>query len=82
MLAIQGEDGAETAALDCYLAVPDAGLRAEGLALVERLRASGLRCEWDLRGRSMKGMMRHAASLGARRTVILGPREHEAGSRP
>jgi histidyl-tRNA synthetase len=79
VLAIQDADGAETAALDCYLAVPDEGLRAEGLALVERLRASGLRCEWDLRGRSMKGMMRHAASLGARRAVILGPREHEAG---
>ena len=32
VLAIQDEDGAETAALDCYLAVPDEGLRAEGLA--------------------------------------------------
>ena len=59
--------------------LPDAALRLEGLALVERLRAAGLRCEWDLRGRSMKGMMRHAAGLGARRAVILGPREHEAG---
>ena len=79
VLAIQGEGGEEPAALDCYLAVPDAALRLEGLALVERLRAAGLRCEWDLRGRSMKGMMRHAAGLGARRAVILGPREHEAG---
>jgi histidyl-tRNA synthetase len=79
VLALEGATGDVAAALDCYLAVPDAGLRVEGLALVERLRAAGLRCEVDLRGRSMKGMMRHAASLGARRAVILGPREHEAG---
>jgi histidyl-tRNA synthetase len=78
VLAIQGEGGEEPPAIDCYLAVPDDGLRAEGLALLERLRAAGLRCESDLRGRSLKGMMRHAASLGARRAVILGPREHEA----
>ena len=81
VLAIQDEDGAETAALDCYLAVPDEGLRAEGLALVERLRASGLRCEWDLRGRSMKGMMRHAASLGARRRGDPGTARARGGGR-
>ncbi len=78
VLAIQGEAD-EGPPLDCYLAVPDAGLRVNALALLERLRAEGLRCEADLRGRSMKGMMRHAASLGARTAVILGPREHEAG---
>ena len=71
--------GGGAPSLDCYLAVPDPALRLEALALVERLRAAGLRCERDLRGRSMKGMMRHAASLGARSAVILGPREHEAG---
>ena len=79
VLAIQDERGEEAPSLDCYLAVPDPALRPEGLALLERLRAAGLRCETDLRGRSMKGMMRHAASLGARRAVIIGPREHEAG---
>ena len=48
--------------------------------MLERLRAAGLRCESDLRGdRSLKAMMRHAASLGARRAVIVGPREHEQG---
>ena len=79
VLAIGGEGAAGGPPLDCYLAVPDAALREEALALLERLRAAGVRCDWDLRGRSMKGMMRHAASLGARRAVILGPREHEAG---
>ena len=66
-------------ALDCYLAVPDAGLRLEMLTLLERLRAAGLRCESDLRGRSLKAMMRHASALGARYAVIVGPRDHEEG---
>ena len=28
----------------------------------------------------MKAMMKHAASLGARRVVIIGPREYEEGT--
>jgi histidyl-tRNA synthetase len=64
---------------DVYLAVPDAGLRVAMLPLLEELRAAGLRAESNLGGRSMKSMMRHAASLGARRVVIVGPREHEEG---
>ena len=36
----------------------------------------GLRCESELRGRSLKAMMRHASSLGARYAVIVGAREH------
>jgi histidyl-tRNA synthetase len=74
-----GEPGADGAVLDCYLAVPDAALRLEMLTLLERLRAAGLRCESDLRGRSMKAMMRHASSLGARYAVIVGPRDYEEG---
>lgn len=79
MAAAEGaEDGA--AAIDCYLMVPDAALRPAMLPVIERLRAAGLRCESDLRGgRSLKAMMRHAASVGARRAVIVGPREHEQG---
>ena len=59
--------------------MPDAGLRAALVPLLEELRAAGLRAESNLGGRSMKSMMRHAASLGARRAVIVGPREHEEG---
>jgi len=47
--------------------------------MMARLRARGRSCESDRAGRSLKGMMRHAASVGARRTVILGPRERERG---
>jgi histidyl-tRNA synthetase len=78
-LAIAGDDAGEGAGLDCYVAIPEPALRLEALALVERLRAGGLRCEWDLRGRSLRSALRHAAGLGARRAVIVGPREHEAG---
>ncbi len=77
----EGEDqGDAPAELDCYLMVPDTALRPLMLPVIERLRAAGLRCESDLRGeRSLKAMMRHAASLGARRAVIVGPREHQRG---
>jgi histidyl-tRNA synthetase len=74
-----GEGAAGTAGPDVYLAVPDAGLRAALLPLLQELRAAGLRAESNLGGRSMKSMMRHAASLGARRVAIVGPREHEEG---
>ena len=47
--------------LDCYVAVLDDDLRVELMPLLERLRAAGLRCESDLRGRSLKAMMRHAS---------------------
>lgn len=78
-LALQGVGAAPDADLDVYLAVPDADLRREMLPVLARLRAAGLRCDSDLRGRGMKAMMKHAAALGARRVVIVGPREYEEG---
>lgn len=72
------DDGA-AGGIDCYVAIPDEALRAELLPFVTDLRRSGLRVETDLRGRSMKAMMRHAASLGARWVVIVGPQEHQEG---
>jgi histidyl-tRNA synthetase len=79
VLALGAAAEPRAAGPDVYLAVPDAALRAELLPLLEALRAAGLRAESNLGGRSMKSMMRHAASLGARRAVIVGPREHEEG---
>lgn len=64
---------------DCYLAVVDGDLRMRLLPLLAALRARGLRCESDLRGRGLKAMLRHADALGARRVVIIGPRDAEAG---
>ena len=76
-LEAQGADAAPR--IDCYLAVLDESLRLPMLPVLERLRAAGLRCESDLRGRSLKAMMKHAATLGARYAVIVGEREHAAG---
>jgi histidyl-tRNA synthetase len=79
VLALQADGEPEPASLDLYVAVLDPDLRLEMLPVLERLRAAGLRVESDLRGRSLKAMMRHASSLGARHTAIVGPREHERG---
>lgn len=72
-------DDAAGGGIDCYVAIPDEALRAKLLPFVTDLRRSGLRVETDLRGRSMKAMMRHAASLGARWALIVGPQEHQEG---
>jgi histidyl-tRNA synthetase len=79
VLALQADGEPEPASLDLYVAVLDPDLRLEMLPVLEQLRAAGLRVESDLRGRSLKAMMRHASSLGARHTAIVGPREHERG---
>lgn len=80
MLAIQaGSDAPESGALDLYVAIMDDELRVELLPLVAELRAAGLRVETDLRGRGLKAMMKHAASLGAARTAIIGRRDYEEG---
>lgn len=71
--------GEDDGVLDCYVAIPDDALRLELMPLMRRLRAAGVRCDSDLRGRSLKAMLRQAAGLRARRTVIIGPREHAAG---
>jgi len=79
-LALEAADlDGEEPVLDCYLAIPDDDLRLTLMPLLRRLRAAGIRCDSDLRGRGLKAMLRQAASLGARYTVIVGPREHAAG---
>ncbi len=65
--------------VDLYFAAVDDASRLETFAMMARLRARGRSCEADRAGRSLKGMMRHAASVGARRTVIIGPHEREQG---
>jgi histidyl-tRNA synthetase len=79
-LALQAEGlGPGKAGIDCYLAVPDGELKLRLLPLLAELREGGLSVETDLRGRGLKGMLRHADSLGARTVVIVGPRDFEAG---
>ena len=69
----------EQPVLDCYVAIPDDALRLELMPLLRRLRAAGVRCDSDMRGRSLKAMLRQASALGARTVAIIGPREHAAG---
>jgi histidyl-tRNA synthetase len=68
------------APVDVYFAAVGDDARLEAFAMMARLRARGRSCEADRAGRSLKGMMRHAASVGAARTVIIGPREREQGT--
>jgi histidyl-tRNA synthetase len=55
---------------DVFVAAPD-GQRERAFALVRELRRAGMRAELDLGGRAIKGQMKQADRVGARRTVIL-----------
>jgi histidyl-tRNA synthetase len=57
-------------AADVFVAAPD-GQSERAFVLVRELRGAGLHAELDLAGRSLKGQMKQADRIGARRTVIL-----------
>jgi histidyl-tRNA synthetase len=79
VLAIESAERPEPEpALDCYLAATPE-LRLALLPLLAELRDRGLRCESAFGARSLKSMLRQADALGARRALIVGPRDHEAG---
>ncbi len=59
------------AAIDVFVAAAE-GRREGALALVTELRRAGLSADLDLAGRGLRGQMRQADRLGARRAVILG----------
>ncbi|HEY8083617.1 MAG TPA: histidine--tRNA ligase [Solirubrobacterales bacterium] len=69
MLAL-GEK-AEATDRDAFVAVADDGQRQRALALTGELRHAGLAVEVDLAGRSLKGQLKHADRIRARRAVIL-----------
>jgi histidyl-tRNA synthetase len=64
------EEPAAPAAPDVFVVAPDSQ-RRRALILVTELRQSGLAADIDLAGRAVRGQMRHADRLGARRVVIL-----------
>jgi histidyl-tRNA synthetase len=70
ILLALGESG-ETAGRDAFLAVADPGQRRRALALAGELRHAGLTAEVDLAGRGLKGQLKHADRIGARRVLIL-----------
>ncbi len=63
----------ETAApgRDAFLAVADESQRRRAMTLAAELRHAGISAEVDLAGRGLKGQLKHADRIGARRVVIL-----------
>ena len=68
LLATGEHDAGRTT--DVFVAAAE-GRRESALALVRGLRDAGLSAELDLAGRGLKGQMKQADRVGARRTVIL-----------
>ncbi len=73
----QGIVLAKKARLDVFLAPLGDKARAEGLAWLQKIRATGLSAEMDLLGRSIKAQMREANRQNTRFVLILGENELE-----
>ena len=56
---------------DAFVATADDAQRHRAAALVSELRNAGLAAEADLAGRSLKGQLKQADRIGARKTLIL-----------
>src|SRR4051794_11624129 len=69
LLALDEEEAAP--GIDAFVAVADPGQRRRAMALATELRHAGLSAELDLAGRGLKGQLKQADRLGARRTLIL-----------
>jgi len=69
LLALDEETPA--AGRDAFVAIADDGQRQRALVLTRELRRAGLSAEVDLAGRGLKGQLKHANRLGARRVLIL-----------
>ncbi len=69
LLALDEEE--ESAERDAFVAIADEGQRRRAMALTTELRRAGLSAEVDLGGRGLKGQLKHADRIGARRVLIL-----------
>jgi histidyl-tRNA synthetase len=58
---------------DAFIAVADTTQQRQALVLATELRHAGLTAEIDLAGRGLKGQLKHADRIGARRVLILDP---------
>jgi histidyl-tRNA synthetase len=61
----------EAAGRDAFLAVADQSQRQRAMTLAAELRHAGISTEVDLGGRGLKGQLKHADRVGARRVLIL-----------
>jgi histidyl-tRNA synthetase len=71
ILLALGDEDAATEGRDVFIAVGDPGQRRRAMALVGELRHHGFSAEVDLAGRGLKGQLKHANRIGARRVLIL-----------
>ncbi len=62
-----------------YIAALGEAASVTAMAITERLRRSGVFCECDVVGRSLKAQMKYANKIGAAYTLILGDSEIECG---
>ena len=69
LLALDEEP--EPAGRDAFVAIADPGQRQRAMALAVELRHAGLAAEVDLAGRGLKGQLKHANRIGARKVLIL-----------
>jgi len=56
---------------DAFVAIADEAQRQRAMTLATELRHAGLSAEVDLAGRGLKGQLKHANRIGARRVLIL-----------
>jgi histidyl-tRNA synthetase len=64
-------EGVDAPGRDAFIVAADDDQRPRALALAGELRRAGLSADLDLAGRAMKGQLKHADRLGARRAIIL-----------
>jgi histidyl-tRNA synthetase len=62
--------GADSPALDVFVAVADAAVRSEALEFVVELRRAGISADTDYAGRSLKGQLTQAQRTGAHTTIV------------
>jgi histidyl-tRNA synthetase len=56
---------------DAFVAVTEPAQRQRAMAIAAELRRAGISAELDLAGRGLKGQLKHANRIGARRVLIL-----------
>lgn len=65
--------------VDLYIARFSDEQKSYVFNLATRLRKSGINCEMDYMGRSLKSQLKHASKLEARYAVVIGPDELKSG---
>jgi histidyl-tRNA synthetase len=81
LLALESEERGELRAApkpDYFVATVSPDARPEALKLIAVLRLSGS-AEMDLAGASLKSQFKQADRVGAKKVIVLGPREIERG---